>query len=211
MRRIILAKIQNMSQNEALSMVSNDTIERIKRTDRRPEIKVFSIAAEGVAEGTELNFGMKVKRALRYMKDMIVRIGERLQLGTPVFNRHADTNENTGREQIGEVVGKAVKYVGEKLMTLAAIYVYPQHKDKPLDIASFEANVEYIPKTFDKADVIDVPEISGIALSHSSIDTPAFKDATLLAAVQCFLPPETKEEKILARIKAARSSLKTKK
>ena len=208
MRKLINANIQNMSRSESLSMVPADTLERIKRTDKRPEIKIFAIAEEGTAHGTVLNFGMKMKKAISYVKDMIVKIGEKLNLGTAVFNRHGDSNEHTGREQIGEVVGKVTKYIGDKLSTLAAIYIYPEHRKLPLDIASFEANVTYVPKSVDKAEAVDVEDISGIALSHSSIDEPAFKNATLLGVVQCFMQPETKEEKILARLKSIRQSIK---
>lgn len=209
MRRLITANIQNMAENEALSLISADTLERIKRTDRRPTIKVFAVAHEGTAHGTELSFGAKLQKAFGYVKDMIIRIGERLQIGTAVFNRHVDTNEHAGRLQIGEVVGKAVKYIGGKLSSLAAIYIYPEHRNLPLDVASIEAEVEYMPKTKDKAEVIDVSNITGIALGHSAIDKPAFKDATLLAVVQAFIQPETKEESALSRAKALRQRINT--
>jgi len=170
LRHLIKAEIQNMARSEALSMIPNDTLERIKRTDKRPEVKIFKIAEEGTAKGTVLNFGMKMQKAINYVKDMIVKIGEKLNLGTAVFHRHGESNEHTGREQIGEVVGKVTKYVGDKLSTLAAIYIYPEHRKLPLDIASFEANVTYVPKTLDKAEAVDVDDISGIALSNSAID-----------------------------------------
>ncbi len=207
MRKYIKAEIQNMSKSEALSMIPQDTLERIKRTDKRPEIKVFAIAHEGTAHASELSFGMKLKKAFNYVKDMIIRIHEKLQIGTPIFNRHKDTNEHIGREQIGELVGKAVRYVGEKLATLAAIYIYPEHRKLPLDVASFEANIEYIPKSKDKAEVIDIDDITGIALSNSAIDRPAFEGATLLGVVQAFIQPESEDDVLLAKIKAIRQKL----
>ena len=105
-------------------------------------------------------------------------------------------------------MGKVTKYVGDKLSTLAAIYIYPEHRKLPLDIASFEANVTYVPKTLDKAEAVDVEDISGIALSNSAIDSPAFAGATLMGVVQCFMQRETKEEKLIARIKGIRQKLK---
>jgi len=208
MRQYIKGEVQNMARSEVLSMIPQDTLERIKHTDKRPEIKVFAIAHEGEAQGTELSFGMKMKKAFGYVKDMIVRINEKLQMGTPIFNRHADTNEHAGREQIGELVGKTIKYVGNRLSALAAIYIYPQYRKLPLDIASFEANVEYIPKSKEAAEVIDVEEITGIALSNSAIDTPAFKNATLLGVVQAFIKPE-KGDELLDRIKGIRKQIKS--
>ncbi|MBM3210586.1 hypothetical protein FJZ33_00080 [Candidatus Poribacteria bacterium] len=209
MRKYIRAEVQNLAKNEALAMIPVDTLERIKRTDKKPEIKVYAIAHEGTAHASELAFGAKLKKAFSYVKDMIVKIGEKLELGTPIFNRHIDTNENSGREQIGEVVGKTIKYIGDKLSALAAIYIYPPYKKIDLDVASFEANIEYIPKSKEKAEVIDVDEITGIALSNSAIDEPAFKGATLLGVVQAFIQPESDEDILLAKVKAIRKSIKS--
>jgi len=209
MRKYITANIQNLGQDETLAMISRDTLDRIKRTDKRPEIKVFAIAHEGTAHGTELSFGAKVKKAFEYVKDMIVRIGEKLQIGTPIFNRHGETNAHTNREQIGELVGKAVRYVGNKLAALAAVYIYPEHRKLPLDVASFEADIEYLPKTKDKAEVIDINNISGIALSNSAIDEPAFKGATLMAAVTYFIESGIdKKDDLLNKVKDLRKRIK---
>jgi hypothetical protein len=207
MRKYIRASIQNMARDEALSMIPKDTLERIRRTDRKPEIKIFAVAHEGTATGAELSFGAKVRKAFNYVKDMIIKINEKINIGTPIFNRHEQTNENAGRLQIGEVVGKTMKFVGDKWAALTAVYVYPDHRDLKLDVASIEADIEYVPKTADAADVIDVHNISGIALSHSSVDAPAFRGATLLGVVQAFVMPETKEGRIenrIARLKELR-------
>lgn len=207
MKTNIIARVQNMSKSETLNIISQDTIERIKKTDKKPEIKVYSIAHEGEAQSTELTFGGKVKKAMEYVKDMVIKVHDKLKIGTPIFHRHADTNETDGREKIGELIGKTVRYVGDKLSTLAAVYIYPEYKKLPLDVASFEAEVEYIKKDNNVNQAINVEDISGIALSNSEIDKPAFENATLLAVVQAFMPDEeTEEQQIINRLREIRKN-----
>lgn len=204
MKKYISGRLQHFAKDEILSMVPPDTLTRIKQTDKRPEFRVYCVGHEGTADARELSFGARFNKAFDYVKDMIIKLGERLTLGTVVFNRHVETNEHTGREQIGELVGKGLRYIKDKLSALAAVYIYPQYRKLPLDVASIEADIEYIPKSKDRGEVIDVDRITGIALSSSAIDEPAFKGATLLGIVQAFTKEKgdkmTKEE-ILEGIK----------
>jgi len=186
MKKYIRAEIQNMGKSEILAMIPQDTIDRIKQTDKRPEFKVFCIGHEGVAHPQEISFGMRMSKAFNYMKEMVFRIVDRLKFGTPIFNQHIETNSHVGREQIGELVGKVVRTIGDKVSALAAMYIYPQYRKMDLDVASIEANIEYIPKGKTGGDVVDVEDITGIALSSSKIDKPAFPEATLLGIVQAF-------------------------
>jgi hypothetical protein len=194
MKKYIRAEIQNMGKDEILTMIPQDTLDRIKQTDKRPEFKVFCVGHEGVARAGEISFGMRAAKAFQYVKDMIVRIVDRLKFGTPIFNQHVETNSHIGREQIGELVGKAVRTIGDKVSALAAMYIYPQYRKMDLDVASIEANIEYIPKGKTGGDVVDVEDITGIALSSSKIDKPAFPGATLLGIVQAFAKTGGKEE-----------------
>jgi hypothetical protein len=187
MKKIIIrAELQSLAKREILEMVPVDTIARIKETDPKPEFKVFCVGHDGVANAQELSFGRKVVKAYHYVKNMIFRLGERLQYGTPIFNNHGDTNDHAGREKIGELVGKSVKMVGDKLSALAVTYIYPQFKNLSLDVASIEGEVEYYAKGNDSGDVIDINKITGIALGSSKVNTPAFPGATLLGTLQAF-------------------------
>ena len=187
MKKIIIrAELQNLARREILEMVPADTITRIKETDSKPEFKVFCIGHEGVANAQELSFGSKIVKAYHYVKNMIFKLGEKLQYGTPIFNNHGDTNDHTGREKIGELVGKSVRMMGDKLSALAVTYIYPQFSKLFLDVASIEGEVEYVPKGVASGDVIDINKITGIALGSSKMNTPAFPGATLLGTLQAF-------------------------
>jgi len=182
----IRAELQNLAKREILEMVPADTISRLKETDSKPEFKVFCVGHEGVAKAQELSFGTRVVKAYHYVKNMIFKMGEKLAFGTPCFNGHGETNSHAGREKIGEVVGKSVKMIGDKLSTLAVTYIYPQFRKLDLDIASIETNVEYIPKGVSSGDVIDIDKITGIALGSSKVNAPAFPGATALGVIQAF-------------------------
>lgn len=185
-KQYITATIQAMAKKEILEMIPQDTITRIKETDAKPEFKVFCVGHEGTAQAQELNFGGKVVKAYRYVKDMILKLGEKLQYGTVAFNRHGATNDHDGRDKIGELVGKSVKMIGDKLSTLAAIYIYPEFRKLDLDVASIEAEIVYIPRDGSDNDVVDIDKITGIALGQSGVDEPAFPGAALLGVLQNF-------------------------
>lgn len=196
MKFYIKAKIQQMAQSEMLEFIPQDTIARIKATDANPEFRIYCVGHEGDAQAQELSFGRKISKAFHYVKDMVMKIAEKIQFGTPIFHLHSGTNTSEGREQVGEVVGKIIKTIGDKVSALAAIYIYPQYRKMQLDVASIEANIAYDPKSATRGDVIDVEQVTGIALASSATEKPAFPGATLLGVIQALQGAETmtKEE-----------------
>ncbi|MFA5154437.1 MAG: hypothetical protein WC554_17970, partial [Clostridia bacterium] len=87
MKKIIIrAELQNLTKREILEMVPADTIARIKETDSKPEFRVFVVGHEGIANAQELSFGSKVVKAYHYVKNMIFKLGEKLQFSTPCFH-----------------------------------------------------------------------------------------------------------------------------
>ena len=181
MRQYLSAQIQAANQIQLDEMVDPTTMRNLKAREEHPEIRLYSIGHEGEANLHLPGIGEKT---FTWIQAMVRKVGEVLNVGTPVFDRHdPDTNSHEGRTQIGEVVGKAVKKVGDRLNTLAAIYVYPNFKSRPLDVASFEADIEY-GHDGHQAWPTNINNVSGIALSDSGIDSPGFPGATFLGAVQ---------------------------
>jgi hypothetical protein len=202
-RQYIQAKILHMAQDEILGLIPKDTIERIKQSDPTPEFRVYCIGHEGDANPQILSYGQKIAMVLNYVKDMVVKIADRLQFGTPIFHQHAGANTSDGREQIGEVVGKAVRNIQNKISALAAVYLYPQYRKMQLDIASIESINVFVPKSDSAAEVIDVREVTGIALASSATEKPAFAGATLLGAIQALRGAETMDKMTKEQIKEA--------
>ena len=184
MRQYLTATIQAASQSEIEGMVDPIRLAAIKRTDPDPAIRVYSLGHEGKAD---LNLAGIGRKTLTWIQAAVQWVGDKLLPGTAVFNNHdPNTNSHIGRTQIGEVVGKAVKHIGDHLNALAAIYILPEFKTRPLDFASIEADIEYAQDGF-QAWPTAINNISGIALGNSGIDSPGIPGATLLGAVQAYV------------------------
>lgn len=184
MRQYLSAQIQATNQIELDEIVEPLTLKYIKESDPHPEIRLYSIGHEGQADLHLPGIGNKT---FTWIQAAVRAIADKLKLGTAVFDRHnPDTNSHEGRVQIGQVVGKTVRKIGDRLNTLAAIHIFPQFKSRPLEIASFEAEME-----FDHDEVqawpTNIKNVTGIALSDFGIDQPGFPGATLLGAVQAYV------------------------
>ena len=181
------AKLQSMAANEILSMITPQTLERIRKSDPKPLFKAFVIGQEGEASANLVGVGKIVKT---WFKDAIGKLSRRMYSGMPLFHGHAETNSQDGRESIGEVVGTSTLDIGGKFSAFVATYIYPEYKNLPLDIASIEADI-----TTDgfnsEIHAINVEDVTAIALGNSAIESPGFPGATLLGAVQAFVNKNT--------------------
>jgi hypothetical protein len=183
--RIYLScQIQQMAESDVLEMIPAETLQRIRGKDAHPEFRVFSIGHEGEANANVLGMGMKV---LKYAKDIIVQMFNKVKFGLPTFNRHNPaSNSHENRQVVGEVVGKTLKSIQGVLHALAAVYISPEFRANDLDIASIEGDFEAEEKQDGSMGVINLSQITGIALSNHQIDTPGMPGATLQAALQMF-------------------------
>ena len=182
MRQYLSAQqVQAANQIPLEEVVDAETLRNLKARDEHPSIRLYSIGHEGEANLHLPGLGAGI---LTWVQGAVRAIADKLKIGTAVFDRHnPDTNSHEGRTQIGEVVGKTVKQIGERLNTLAAIYIYPQFESRPLDIASFEAEIEFSHDEY-KAWPTNIRNVSGIALANSGTEIPGFPGASLLSAVQ---------------------------
>ena len=174
-----------MAREAVEAMIDDATLAEIKKTDPNPTIKVFAIAHEGEAKGNAPGIGPIV---LQYFRKIIGEIFHKLAIGTSVFHLHNEDNSHDGRASIGKVVGKSLLDVGNRLKTLAAVWIDPAHKDKTLDVASIEANIGFIPDPVTGVHhAVEVESVTGIALADGRQERPGFPEATLLTAIQAFV------------------------
>lgn len=158
---------------------------RIIKADPKACFRAYVIGHEGESTGKVVGIGRVIKK---WARAAIEKINEKLAVGTKIFHMHSPTNEHDGRKPIGEIVGKVLSDVANKLSSIAIAYIYPDYRDIPLDVASIEADIhlpEKIGPTVKISDV-DVEEITGIALGNSAVVKPGFAGATLLASLQEF-------------------------
>jgi len=159
-------------------------LKKIKASDPDPDIRVYSVGHEGEANLHLPGIG---KKTFTWIQAAVQWVNDKLSIGTTVFNKHnPDSNSHAGREQVGEVVGKAMRHIGDRLNNLAAIYIKPQFRSRPLDVASIEAEIEYA-QDGSQAWPTAIKSVSGVALGTAGIDNPGFPGATLLGAVQAYV------------------------
>jgi hypothetical protein len=172
-----------MASSEITAMVGPARIREIQRTDPHPIFKAFVVGHEGEAAGYLVGVGNIVKR---WFRSAVVKLHEAIQMGLKIFHGHGDTNDQAGRMAIGEVVGKKLMRIGDRVSTVVACHIFPEYRHLPLDIASIEASVDLEQDRARGLYVADVGEVTAIALSNSAVETPGFTGATLLGQVQAF-------------------------
>lgn len=178
-----IARVQSMASEEVLRLVPPDTLARIKQKDETPLFRAYVIGEEGDASHEILGLGSRV---LHWFRSAVTKIVDKLTFGTQLFHNHQEgTNEHKGRVPIGEIVGKTLRTIKDKLSAIAIAYIYPDFRNIPLDIASFEAEIKFPEKGNEVTDA-EVIEITGIALGNSSVNKPGFAGATLLAEIRAF-------------------------
>ena len=179
------AFVLEMAESDIMEMVSTAKYMRIKLTDSAPVFRAYVIGHEGESKGKIASFGQKLGTVVKkWYKSAIQNLHDKIEIGLKLFHSHVDTNEHIGRMQIGEVVGKALKTINDKLSVVVAAYIEPQFRKLPLDIASIEADI-YLTDN-DGIIEADVEAVSGIALGSSLTETPGFAGATLLGQIQAF-------------------------
>jgi hypothetical protein len=66
-------------------------------------------------------------------------------------------------------------------------YIRPEYRTLPLDVASIEAQVDMEQNARGEIDIIDVGDVTAIALGNSKVEAPGFPGATLLGNLQAFV------------------------
>jgi hypothetical protein len=183
MKFYLRGELQHMAESEMRDILDEAAMAQIRFHDPNPTIKVYKIAHVGTAGGRIVGLG---KQAIQYFEDSIKKIVDRLPLATKAFDGHGkDSNSHAGREPVGQVVGKTLKEIGGKLHAIAAMYIKPAARGRKLDCASIETNLTFEPLA-DGIRLVDLDEITGIALGDSNLVSPGFSGATMIGAFQAF-------------------------
>ncbi len=193
--KTVTVKLQCMADGEISKHISTADLERIKEKDPHPLFQAFVLGHEGNSFPQVV--GRKSGAIITWLTNGVKAIYEKLKKKTKVFFNHSETNEHTGRNPIGELVGKTLDTINGKLHTIGIIYRYPQYRDLKAEVASIETDID-APENFKtlEADEFNVRGISGIALASKKNEKPAFPGATLQAAVQFLQSNENEEKKV---------------
>ncbi len=173
------AKLQQMASSEIMNIIPKDIYEEIKQRDPHPLFQAYVVGHEGEATGEVVGVGTKI---LNWFSSAINKIWKKLNYGTKIFHGHNVDSSHEGRQSIGEVVGKAIKTIKDKVNAIAIMYIHPEFRDLPLNIASIEVDMDI--NQDGSVHDINVGDITGIALGNSAIDKPGFANAGLLSQIQ---------------------------
>lgn len=178
------ATLREMAASDIAAMIPEAKLRELKVRDPRPLIKAFVVGHEGESRGTLIGIGNVVKR---WFRTMVRKLHEKIGAGLQLFHGHAaGTNAHDGRLPIGEVVGKELREIDGRESVIVACYIKPEYKHLPIDVASVETNVQMSRAEDGTLDIVDVDDVTGIALGSSAVDTPGFAGATLLGQLQAF-------------------------
>jgi hypothetical protein len=182
--KTIIAHSLEMAESDVLKYVDRDALNQIKNLDDHPQFSAYAIGHEGESGGDLTIQGQRVRGVKKkWLNDAIQSLYEKIKAGTKVFHLHAQTNEHEGRRSIGQVVGKALEKINDKLTAIVITYIEPAARAMGLDVASMEADLR-IDTDGDSVVVSGIDEVTGIALASSKFNRPGFPGATLLATVQ---------------------------
>ena len=156
----------------------------ILKTNKHPFFQAYSIMQEGLSKPQEV--GKKISKPIYWIQDVVNKVKTVIKKGLQFFQYHNDDNSTNNRPEIGKVVGQLQKMIKGKLNQIVIGYFPDKSKVKDFDICSIEADVmvKEFDQNFDIAQ--SIKDISGIALSKSSNENPAFPGAVRLASLQCF-------------------------
>lgn len=116
-------------------------------------------------------------------------MAEKILPGTKLFARHNADNSTKGRPNVGSVLSTVTKDLNGKLRAISVACMSREDAEVN-DVCSVEAQVIEVDGM-----VSDIEAVSGIAVSNSKIDQPAFKSAKRMAMVQAFEKPQEEVHK----------------
>lgn len=181
----IRAFLLEMAESEIMAMIPTSEYMRIKAIDEKPVFRAYVVGHEGESQGRVAVGGEKLGSVVKkWFQSAIRKLHDKIQIGLDFFHGHAETNALDGRVSIGNVVGKALKNIQDRLSVVVAAYIKPEFRNLPLDIASIEA--EIFLTEGDGIYEADVENVSAIALGSSHTEAPGFAGATLLGQIQAF-------------------------
>jgi len=181
--QLISYRLQAFSQNEILELIDPAVLQEIKAKDEHPFFQMYSICHEGNSKPKII--GEDNKTPMTWTRKAIQSIKNVIKRGINFFKNHNEDNSTNNRPSLGEIVGYTEKMIDGVLHGLTIGYFPPDKREeaKKLDICSQESVWNFIENSGQLiADSIE--SLTGIALSDSKEDTPAFAGAKRLGMVQ---------------------------
>ncbi len=176
----ISTSIQALYGIDILSLVPMEVLNGIRARDPHPFLQAYSICHEGVSTPTLLG---DVARPIRWTRRAVQSIKGALLRGLKFFSGHNADNSTENREVLGEVVWDGQREIDGALHHVVVGYFPDKERVIDKDICSQEGEWNFVEEAgrwfADK-----LHRMTGIALSSSVRDKPAFDGARRLAMIQ---------------------------
>jgi len=172
--------IQALRGIDILSLVPADIMAAIKARDSHPFLQAYSICHEGISTPTLLG---DTSRPIRWTRAAVQSIKNMVLRGVKFFLGHNADNSTEGREPLGEIVWDGQTEIDGTLHHIVVGHFPDKTKVSDKDICSQEAEWDF----FESAGAWfagALHKLTGIALSSSKTDKPAFEGARRLGMVQ---------------------------
>ena len=172
--------IRALTGVDILSLVPADVLAHIRESDPHPFLQAYSICHEGTSTPTVLG---DTARPIHWTRAAVQSIKAKVLKGVKFFLGHNEDNSTEGRASLGEVVWDGQKEIDGVLHHVVVGYFPDRKAVEDKDICSQEGEWDFVEEA-GKWFADKLSRITGIALSSSAHDSPAFSGARRLAAVQ---------------------------
>jgi len=179
----IIAHICEMS---ALEIVPPEILSKIKKIDPHPFFAVYDVGGEGISVGTMNNRKERKIWSFAAIKELAKKLRES---SAGIIIGHNALNEDT-KKKYGQIIHAFTKSIKSSLHAIAVAHIFNNDlidkiKTKELDVCSIEGDV-VLAREHPQANwfIKSIDKIQNLALGSSSITSPGFVGAGILATIQ---------------------------
>lgn len=198
----VTASLKLMNGDEVMQHVPDSVLSRIKKDDPHPVFAMMNIGYEGESSGSvDLPENISWFKQLWPLKAVKQLVNFLTGSKKPnVYEFHTD-DENE-RVAVGSVVSGFKEVVYDVTHAIAVAYINNFNTRNRLetgflDICSLEATCEFMQTDNPfKYAVKNVKSLTGIALGSSSVETPGFAEASIIAVVENMKKKDELEGKV---------------
>lgn len=188
---ILHGQIQAFGDEDLSALIDGSALAAAKLRAPNGIAKAFTVAHEGVTTPRLLSETGPVTVVLKWGVRAVEAVRNAVRTGIQCFaGNHSSDNSHEGRKPVAEIIGKGLRVVNGKLHAIAVAW-FQDPNDSAYDVISLESPRA---RWTEDGNVEDIDPVTGFAVGRSGQQTPAFPEARMLAAIQCFLPEEKSGE-----------------
>jgi len=185
-KQLSVSIIAHICEMDATELIPPAVLNEIKRSDPHPFFAVYDVGGEGISTGTLNNKKERKIWSFAAIKELARKLKES---AVGIIIGHNKLNEDT-KPKYGRLVYAFTKTIKDSLHAIAVAHIsnpdiINQIKSKELDVCSIEGDVVLARETPQSNWFIkSIDKIQNLALGSSSITSPGFVGAGILATIQ---------------------------